>query len=1627
MRIRNTLITIVLLVTVTVLLVAASAAGRANHGVAELTQTTVNLTPVADASIESAAPDTNFGSTETLAVYYGGQNEIARALIRFNLAAAVPSEAIIDSARLDLFLEYGDGADPVNLVAALLTEDWVESEVTWSTRPATGEPVVAALVDTSPGYKGLDVTHIVRVWHNVPHYGLELSGPEGEPGYSRIFESCEYGENPPQMVVTYHLPPAQPYTFTGHVYQGSPPDTGTPVGGVTVGFWGDEDEWPEAGFERVLLSSTTTNHSGVFSLSWEPGDVYYPYLHIVEVDPPGTYSTGAQVEPPGYVKNFNVVSYLDIPPGTYGGIAFWDELPEGLPDLVITDLWNEDSFICYQIRNIGDAVAAGGHYTALFVDGDYGVSDWVDADLEPGERWRGCFDYEWECTALEDSILAWAGYEDGVAENDETNNRREEIWKCDITPPEIISGPTVLEVTQNSAVIFWETDEDCDSVVKYGKTARLYAFEETDSTLVREHSITLTSLEPSTTYNFVVQSTDPSANAGVSQDMTFETLRLTDNIDPTVSILDPGVCRGTVTISANASDDQEVEKVEFYLDNELLFTDYSPPYESILDTTKYENRNYLLKAKVHDLSGRSSTDSRWVLMSNAGDEADPSVKIIQPTQNQKVSGKVLVKASVSDDKALGDVVFYVDGVKMGFEDLSPHTNKTVEFSWDTSQLTGGHQLKVVAWDLEGKVGLDTVDVIVDNPAPPPQPNLIIKKQEVTRSQNSFTINVEVENQGAADATKVYIRHWSQSFQPISDSIKVPISAKYEADFVVSDMCGVCQITDNTDIPKGKSHTYSFSAMPVLVYPNAPKPLIGNLVRVWYEGKDGTKHFLERKIPVLFTKANKPIKTAYNDAIKEADYLIMTNPYQLFSHSYSADVKNLLSDMARLAKLKNGALGYLYTSDKNKIRKLIIPGGAWAQQLTPSFAKGKDISGYVLIVGETEVVPSWDVPGFNRKWPDGSVTDVVHHADQLYSDFNGDGVPDLIVGRIIGNTAADLRTAIQTSIGVHQGWPGYGFDCSHALVLSGTDEDDQNLEDDFVALVKAVKKELSSASKGFTVDVIHWSDKKYVTNQDCFAAFQNSAPNKDVIFFSGHGGEWGWDPGLAHWDLPNISFGDANPFVYAASCLTGDYECKNMLDEGIAEAFFDRGAAAYIGSTELAAKWQSASKYLFSEWKTSDTIGSAHAKVEKDGILLYPIGDDGRVWWRFWATEYNIYGDPKLRKVSSSSSSQQAAVTSTETEEPPSSLDVVVPDYEVNTIDKVDYVEIPGGMILSEDGKPQVPCYSVIIDYPSGYKVQDVAITDKSGMVTDTGLNIPVTTIKAVDSLTGASRSSSNEGEGWFPEDDYHWESIENPDGTTTLVIVMYPFCYNPLTTDVKFYKNYSFDISCTVSPVAITSLSTDNDEYQQGDTVMVDIGLNNSGEPHDMIVNASVGGYGSGEIVDGLLLSTLDGLSGEASFSPQWDNSGFEPGYYYVEVTLQDTSGNVLDRQTEMFRLGISSGEITSFTATPAYFDIGDSINMSLVFSNTGTVNITGTAGIRVQGEGGETVQEFRYDVTDLAPDNAISFDDAWDTSGADKGTYSILGYVLYDSMSTDPMTAVVSTSRPEARIYLPIVFRSYP
>ena len=218
-------------------------------------------------------------------------------------------------------------------------------------------------------------------------------------------------------------------------------------------------------------------------------------------------------------------------------------------------------------------------------------------------------------------------------------------------------------------------------------------------------------------------------------------------------------------------------------------------------------------------------------------------------------------------------------------------------------------------------------------------------------------------------------------------------------------------------------------------------------------------------------------------------------------------------------------------------------------------------------------------------------------------------------------------------------------------------------------------------------------------------------------------------------------------------------------------------------------------------------------------------------------------------------------------------------------------------------------------------------------------------------------------------------------------------------------------------------MSIDKQIYTQGESVDIDLLVENTGEAEDVIVNATVKQAVSEEVVEGLLLRNLHELRGLATFSLEWDSSGFESGDYYVEVELIDSAGNLLDSETQPFELGITSGEVTSFNASPRIFDVGDTINISMIFSNMGTVPISGTAVIRVQaGEELTTTMYYTQSINNLAPGNWTLIEKAWDTTGAIEENYRILGYVQYESISTEPESIDVSVSSTKPSIYLPLI-----
>ncbi len=178
---------------------------------------------------------------------------------------------------------------------------------------------------------------------------------------------------------------------------------------------------------------------------------------------------------------------------------------------------------------------------------------------------------------------------------------------------------------------------------------------------------------------------------------------------PSVSITSPqngALVSRIVTVSANASDDVGIKKVEFYIDNGLKATDTSSPYEWSWDTTLYSSGAHTVKAKAYDTIDQTAEDSIEVIV-----DQPPEVSITTPSSGSYVSGEVTVQASASDDVRIKKVEFYLDNGLKATDTSSPY-----EWSWDTTlNSSGAHTIKAKAYDSIDQTAEDSISLTVDQP------------------------------------------------------------------------------------------------------------------------------------------------------------------------------------------------------------------------------------------------------------------------------------------------------------------------------------------------------------------------------------------------------------------------------------------------------------------------------------------------------------------------------------------------------------------------------------------------------------------------------------------------------------------------------------------------------------------------------------------------------------------------------------------------------------------------------------------------------------------------------------------------------------------------------------------------
>ncbi|MCZ6633312.1 MAG: fibronectin type III domain-containing protein [bacterium] len=111
--------------------------------------------------------------------------------------------------------------------------------------------------------------------------------------------------------------------------------------------------------------------------------------------------------------------------------------------------------------------------------------------------------------------------------------------QSDTQVPVITRGPRVVATSDNALTIEWSTDEASDSGISFGVNDLDLRIE--DGSDILSHRITLTNLEPGTSYQYQVDSTDPEGNGATTSRVALAKTALRADAAPPVITSDPQV------------------------------------------------------------------------------------------------------------------------------------------------------------------------------------------------------------------------------------------------------------------------------------------------------------------------------------------------------------------------------------------------------------------------------------------------------------------------------------------------------------------------------------------------------------------------------------------------------------------------------------------------------------------------------------------------------------------------------------------------------------------------------------------------------------------------------------------------------------------------------------------------------------------------------------------------------------------------------------------------------------------------------------------------------------------------------------------------------------------------------
>jgi hypothetical protein len=215
------------------------------------------------------------------------------------------------------------------------------------------------------------------------------------------------------------------------------------------------------------------------------------------------------------------------------------------------------------------------------------------------------------------------------------------------------------------------------------------------------------------TYNITARAYDAVGNNTTSEPITVTLAN--DQTPPTVSLTSPASgasVSGLVTLSADATDNVGVTRVEFYAGSNQVGTDTTAPFSASWNSDSVAAGAYAIRARAFDAAGNTTIAEVWVTVE---DTTPPVVSITAPAEGAVITGSTTLTASATDDRGVvSRVEYYVNGELYGTVSTAPYA-----LEWNTASLSpGGYFLQARAVDASGRGGLSAVVNVTVSTASP---------------------------------------------------------------------------------------------------------------------------------------------------------------------------------------------------------------------------------------------------------------------------------------------------------------------------------------------------------------------------------------------------------------------------------------------------------------------------------------------------------------------------------------------------------------------------------------------------------------------------------------------------------------------------------------------------------------------------------------------------------------------------------------------------------------------------------------------------------------------------------------------------------------------------------------------